>query len=133
MDMAKVKLYRDLRAEQDRLGAESAGVKERADEIERELLAEYAEEGLQNVKTDDGATVFLRREVWAAREDGIETPDIIDALKASGLDHYVSETFNTRSLSSYLRDLEKNEEEMPLPLQGVVKPVEKYAIRIRKS
>lgn len=131
MDMAKVKLYRDLRAEQKRLGAEADGIKERADEIERELLEAFAEEGVQNVKTDDGSTVFLRRELWPARLEGVETPDILDALRESGLEHYVTENFNSRSLASYLKELDEAETPMPAPLAGVIKVAEKFSIRTK--
>lgn len=133
MDMTKVKLYRDLRDEQKRLGAEADGIKERADELERELLEAFSEEGCQNVKTDDGSTVFMRREIWPAREEGVDTPQILDALRESNLEHYISENFNSRSLASYMKDLDEAGEPLPAPLAAVIRPAERFYIRVKKS
>lgn len=128
MDMVKVKLYRDLKAEAKRLGAEADGVKEEAAKLERELLEVFADEGVQNVKVD-GSTVYLHRALWAQKEAGVTTEDVVEGLKEAGLHDFVAEGFNTNTLSGYLRDLDRADEAMPPALVGKVKAAEVFSIR----
>lgn len=132
LDLDKVKRYRDLREAQKRSKAESEGLREEADRLEQELLEDFVEEGVQNVRVD-GSTVFLHRQIWAGKEEGVETPAVVSALKTAGLGHLVGENYNGQTLAAYLRDLDRNEEPMPAELVGVIKPVEVFQIRQQRA
>ena len=132
MDMAKVKLYRDLRDEQKRLEGEAEGIKARANEIERELVEEFSDEGVQNVKID-GSTVFLRRELWAQKEQGVSSDDVVEALREAGLGDFVALGYNSSALSARLRELDADDAPLPAALVGVVKVAEVFKIRYQKS
>ena len=140
MDTVKVKLYRDLRDEEKRLGAEAGGIKERANALEKELLEEFGEEGVQSVQVD-GSTVYLKRELWAAKaSDDVDSERIRQALHDAGLSEFVTEKHNSSTLSAYLRNLEDALDDgqsltdaMPQQLRGVIKGVEVFKVLYRKA
>ena len=78
--------------------------------LEPQLLA-YLGEGLEGEGFDmvrlGGYTISPHREPWVSARQGYTRSDVCRALKECGLSHYVQENFNTRSLTKYVRDLEK--------------------------
>jgi hypothetical protein len=54
-----------------------------------------------------GVTVYLKRDLWVRPRVEGDSQSVCDALRATGLGHYVHDAFNTSSLSKYVRDLEK--------------------------
>lgn len=132
LDMDRVREYVRLRRRERELGAQAEEVKAQADVIEQALLEEFAQDGVQSMSVD-GMTVYLQRTLWARLSDGATREQAIDALRDAGLDHFVAESYNTQTLSSWLRDLEREEEPLPEALVGVIEGSEKYAIRTRRS
>jgi hypothetical protein len=57
----------------------------------------------------------------------------LQALKRCHLGDYVEETFNTNSLSAYVRELDREERQMPPTLAAVLDVCEVYKLRTRKS
>ena len=74
--------------------------------MEPQLLAYLGEEGYDMVRLG-GYTISPHREPWVYPKQGHTRDEICQALKSCGLGHYVMEQFNTRSLTKYVRDLEK--------------------------
>jgi hypothetical protein len=76
--------------------------------------------GVQSLTTQ-GLTIYLHRQLWAKLKE-IEPGSAGDAaktranaaLRAAGLDHLVYETFNSNSVSAYMRnELPKDANDMP--------------------
>lgn len=137
MDMDKVKRYRDLRVAAASAGAESKGLTAEADALERQLIEQYAEEGVQNIRVD-GSTVYLERKVYAQKEKGpdgevVETSAVTEALIAAGLGDFVTPTYNVNTLSAYLRELDEQGEPLPEALVGLVRPAEVFKLKHRKA
>ena len=130
--MDKVRTYVRLRRRQAELSSESDTIKEEADGIEQELLEEFATDGVQSMNVD-GVTVYLNRQLWAGLEEGVSKSDAMEALRRAGLDHFISEAYNTSTLSGWLRDLEREDEQLPPELEGVIKSTERYSLRTRRS
>jgi hypothetical protein len=74
--------------------------------LEPQLLAHLGENGYEMVRLA-GYTISPHREPWVYPKTGRTRAEVCAALKACGLGHYVMEQFNTRSLTKYVRDLEK--------------------------
>lgn len=55
----------------------------------------------------EGFLVSPVREPWVYPLAGIERDQVCQALKAADLAHFVKETYSTRTLTAYVRDLEK--------------------------
>ena len=126
-----VKTYVKLRRRQAELIAEHDGIKEQANELQTELLAEFGNDGIQKL-TVDGSTVFLHRQVWVSTKEG-KMGEAVKALQDNGLGHFVKESFSTQTLSAHYRELEREEEQLPAELADCVNVVETYSVRVRRS
>jgi len=120
LDTEKLRQLRDLITRKRDLDAELRRVKDAIEVLEAPLLDAFAEEGVQNMKLEDGSTLYLRVQLWARPKkiDGIEEDDAIReiaclGLKEIGLDDFVHETFNIHTLSAYVRELDSQNEPLP--------------------
>lgn len=133
--------YVELNRRKRELEAEVNLLKKQIAPIEAELLDEYAAEGVRSKGTQDGATVYLTRKIWARATD-LGKPAACAALKRAGLGDYVEEGFNTNSLSAYFRERAKELEEqtgapvaiddvLPSELRDVIALTEDHKLNIR--
>lgn len=98
-------LFREKREIEQRLKALEPGMKE----LEGVVIDYFQKHGVDR-QAIDGTTVYLRRELWAGREEAIENDAACAALVAAGLPDYVEPRFNTMKLSAYVRELDKQDE-----------------------
>ncbi len=115
---------RALEAEIDTLKAEAA-------ELEQRLLAQFEQSGMERVAID-GRTVYVERKLWAKAKDG-DKAAVCKALKRCRLGDYVEETFNTNSLSAYVRELDREGRPLPPTLAAVLDVSEVFKLRTRRS
>ena len=122
---------------------ELAGIKKRQEEeldatkaeiaiLEARLLEEFGEMGMQSMKTAGGATVFLYSQLWAgaARTENDE-PDWARAgaaLEAAGLGEFVEPRFNVMTLSAWVREQPRDENDDPILPEGL-----KEALRVSRK
>lgn len=113
--------------------------------LQPQLISEFERTGDQR-RTVDGKTAYLYRQLWVYAAEGQSKEAVMEALKKAGLGEYVSETFNTNSVSAFARELEKDVDwedsgallenaEHPLlaahpELKGFLVPNEKFSVRI---
>ena len=105
MNMEQLKEFVCLENRKRDLDAELKGVKAKLDELEEALVPQFIEAGLTKA-TVDGRTVSLAQEIYASPLDGRER--VVEALKASELAQYVSENYNTNSLSAFVREVARD-------------------------
>lgn len=105
MNMEQLKEFVCLENRKRDLDAELKGVKAKLDELEEVLIPQFIEAGLTKA-TVDGRTVSLAQEIYASPLDGRER--VVEALKASELAQYVSENYNTNSLSAFVREVARD-------------------------
>lgn len=81
------------------------------------LFEDFVELGQQNVKLN-GVTVYLKGQIWAGaakRPDG--SPDYAlsnAALREAGVGELIEERFNAQVLSSWVRELPRDDSDMPI-------------------
>jgi hypothetical protein len=84
-----------------------------------DLLAKaYEDEGLTSLTVDvDGKpfVAYQHNQYWAKRKNGAAAEDVYDALITAGLEDLATRSYNTQSVSAYLRELKKTDEDAPLP------------------
>ena len=95
---------------------------------EEKLVEEFAQAGIQNIKTATGQTVSLRREIFAKLTG--DQKKAYTALRRAGLGDFVKETVNAQTLSAYVRELE---EVLPKGLQPYINVTEVYRMRMRSN
>jgi len=115
---------RELEAEIDTIKAESA-------ELEASLLPQFEQAGMERVAID-GRTVYIERKLWAKAKNG-DKQAVCKALKRARLGDYVSETYNSNSLSAYVRELDREGRSMSPGLAKVLEVSEVFKLRTRSS
>ena len=109
-----------------------ADLKRRKDELRRledQILETFARDGIQNMKTATGQTVYLNREVFA-RLVG-DTKKAYRAMRRAGLWDFIKPTVNAQTLRAYVREKEESGEEIPKGLQPYIDVTEIYRLRVR--
>ena len=107
-------------------------LKSHKDELARKeerLLDTFAQDGIRNMKTAAGQTVYLNRELFA-RLVG-DTEQAHTAIRQAGLGDFIKPTVNAQTLRAYVREKEESEEEMPEGLQPYIDVSEVYRLRVR--
>lgn len=115
---------RQLEAEVDTIKAETA-------DLESRLLPQFEQAGYEKISID-GRTVYIERKLWAKAKNGDKSA-VCKALKRCRLGDYVEETFNTNSLSAYVRELDREERPLSPSLAAVLEVSEVFKLRTRKS
>lgn len=127
--LSKFRDYVNLDKERRALENELKHVKAKLNTAEETLLTFMEQSGMQSAKID-GITVYLHRQWWASATD---VQAILDNRDSAFL---VKETVNGNSLSSWVRELDKDGEGQPvLPddLKTAIKVTERFAVRTRKA
>lgn len=131
MNTDELKRFVALEERRRQLEAEVDSVKAEAAELEQRLLPQFEQSGMERVFID-GRTVYIERKLWARAKDG-DKHAVCRALKRCRLGDYVEETFNTNSLSAYVRELDREERPLPPALAAVLEVSEVFKLRTRRS
>jgi hypothetical protein len=101
-------------------------------QLETIVLDQFAEEGVDSIKVD-GKLVKMGMLLWASPKNKDDRSEACEFLKENGLEAFVSETFNTTSISAHCRAIRDNDdEELPEGFEDVFKLTEKYKITCYK-
>ena len=119
--------------------AEVEKAKEELAKLETEILARWEEAGIQSQKLKGGGTVHIRREVWAGKvpDDPNAEVLLLEGLKSAGLGDLVKEKVNTQTLSSWVREKQKemfgDKEVAPEELLAALPPALHTSMRITET
>ena len=131
MNTEELKRFVALEERRRQLEAEVETIRAEATELEQRLLPQFEQEGFEKISID-GRTVYVERKLWAKARDGNKAA-VCKALKRARLGDYVEETFNTNSLSAYVRELDREERPLPPSLREVLDVSEVFKLRTRRS
>ena len=118
-------------------------IKERMAELEPEIMKRFENAGMQSMKSKQGSTIYIRRELWSSAAEGSEVL-LLEVLKSIGMGDLVKEKVNTQTLSAYVREIEKDAfngmvadpadiiKVLPEQLQPVLKVTQKFSLRTRR-
>ena len=131
MNSEQLKRFVALEERRKQLEDEVDGIKAEAAELESALMPQFEQAGIERVSID-GRTVYIERKLWAKAKDG-DKPAVCKALKRCRLGDYVEETFNTNSLSAYVRELDREGKPLSPALASVLDVSEVFKLRTRRS
>ena len=123
---------RELKDEQKQLNAEMR-------ELGDKILRDFEREGIQNLNIN-GVTLYVHRQLWAGAAG--DKQQACEALKRAGLLDYVTENFNTQSLSAWVReqvaladddDLEDVYDALPPEFRDAINVSERFELRARRG
>lgn len=128
--MEKVKRIIEIKKQLDELDAQTKKLKAEFDALEPEVITYLEQEGLDRV-TLDGRTVSIRRQLWASVNK--ENPFALDILRDNGLEDFIEEKVNSQRISSYVREFEKNGQEIPEWCKEALNLTEKFNVSIVRA
>lgn len=140
MDTESLARYVELEQRKRDLKNDLKDVNSEIEALEEKLLPQFEAAGVQNMRIN-GMTVYIHRQLWAGAPEG-NREAVIGALRASGLEDYVVENFNTQSLSAWVREqvamsdddeLEDVYDALPESFRGNVNISERFELRSRRS
>ena len=131
MNTDELKRFVALEERRRQLETEVDSIKAEAAELEQRLLPQFEQSGTERIAID-GRTVYVERKLWAKAKDG-DKVGVCKALKRCRLGDYVEETFNTNSLSAYVRELDRESKLLPPTLATVLDVSEVFKLRTRKG
>ena len=131
MNTDELKRFVALEERRKQLEAEVETIKAESSELETRLLPQFEQSGTERIAID-GRTVYVERKLWAKAKDG-DKPSVCKALKRCRLGDYVEETFNTNSLSAYVRELDREGKQLSPALAAVLEISEIFKLRTRRS
>jgi hypothetical protein len=135
MDMDRARSMARLIKRKRELEQERREVMDEIAKIEMPLLEEMQMEQLSSLPiTVDGEkiTIYIHNQVWAKAKDG-DKDAVTKVLKRCGLKDYVSETYNTNSLSAYVRERIADGRTLQPTLRDVIEISEVPSIRGRRT
>lgn len=128
MNAALLSQYTALHARKAALADDLAATNKDISALEAVLLEQFAEDGIQSIKTQDGPTVYLQVQLWARPIGGRE--NAMEALRLAGLGDLVEETVNLQTLSAWCRERLKSEEELPASFAGQIATAETTHVKV---
>ena len=123
-----VRDYADLTEERRKLEGEVNHIKTTLANLEERLAQEFAQAGIQNIKTASGQTVYLNREIFAKLVG--DPKKARTALRRAGLGDFIKEGVNANTLRAYVREMD---EVIPRGLQPYIDVTEVYKMRMRSN
>ena len=125
--------YADLADRKAELKAELTKVEAQLGKLEPQALDWFQQAGVKSVKLDSGRAMFIRRELWAGRADGVDNEQAIAGLVAAGLSEFAAPRINTQKLSAYCRELDAEGQPLPGAFENIIVVNEKFRIGSRKG
>lgn len=124
-----LKKFTELDAKKAELEIELARIKKEMEAIAPAIMESMASEGVANIKIND-RTVFTKLTIFAQISS---KADAIKALKEAGMEDFITEGYNTNSISAFVRELTKNDEELPEAFGNAITAGEKVTLHSVKA
>lgn len=130
--------FLDIEVEIDEISAKMNDLKKekelREEDLEKagKVLREYMiEQGVPNMRFR-GRLIYIHTQFWAKPKDK-DNERAVAALKECGLEWLVQEKFDTRTVSSHLRELAEQEVSLPEMFYEAFEVKEFYSTRSKKG
>lgn len=110
---------------------ETEMLEKRAKAIEPKLMERMNVEGCQNLNVR-GLTIFRKTNRYVSKAKGVETDDLVAALKDCGMGWLVKDAYNAMQLKSAVLEKIEAGEELPQQVKGLLSIGENYTLGTRK-
>lgn len=117
--------------EREQVEERLAELKKEQARLEQVLLQHFERDGISSVKCN-GRTVYLHRSLVVRAKDN-DRDRVLVALRSAGLTDYVEESWNTSSVQAYVRECERNNQDLPAQLAEALEQTELFFVRTRRS
>lgn len=132
LTMDTVKRYAALANEKTQLDDRLKAIEREMKALNDQVLEWFASNSVDKVKLE-GRTLYLRRELWATRPEGVTLEQQIAALQAAGLADMCAPRINSQTLSAFCREREAAGEPLPPSFAGVIEAKPTFKIGSTRS
>lgn len=135
MDMELAREYAAAIGYKKKLEEQLGSIKDKIARLEDAVMNMMQEEQLDRLPINlgiDTITLFIHRQLWAKPKDG-DKERVVRTLKDVGLGDLVAESYNTNSLSAYVREQLANGEDLEPELADVIDINEVASVRGRRT
>ena len=135
MDMNLAKKIASLTVEKRKLDEALRAVKDQIAELEPSMLNHMMEDQMDRLHlTIDGekVTLYIHKMMYAKPREG-DRATVVYTLKRCGMSDFVTENYNSNSLSAYVRERLASGSPLQPTLSGVIEISEQVSIRGRRS
>lgn len=140
LNVERVREFAELQARKAELNEEIDAINERCGELKPKILEEFEREGVPRLPIAGLGTVHLHRTGWArvvAAGGGKPTKQdkaaAREALRACGMGEFVQESYNTQTVSAWMREMAREGEDLPPELDGKLRYEEEFDVRFRRT
>ena len=134
MNMNLAKKVAKMIAKKRQLEDDLRAVKEDIAQHEPQLLDEMVANQLERLQIPvegQKISIYIHRQLWTKPKE--DRAEVVSVLKKCGLSDFVSENYNSNSLSAYVRERLANGEKLQPTLEKCVELTEVVSIRGRRS
>jgi len=125
------KFVRLLKIE-DKLKQQLKKVKSDIEETEPGVLDHFQKMGISKT-TVEGITVYIRRQIWAAKNPDVSIAELVKVFKSNDMGEYCEPRLNAQSISAWVREFDERSEELPADIAAVLKVSEVFKLGHRKG
>ena len=106
-------------------------LKVRMGALEKQAIDRFMEMGARSIKTTGGQTVYLQNEVYASLISDKERAH--EVLRSHGLDYMIKDSVNGNTLSSWVREQEKEDIPIPPEVEEVLSVRRNTRVKVKSS
>lgn len=128
VDTALAVRFGDLANEKQTLETRRAEIIDEMRKIDAILQQQFIDSDVQSIRLSNGRTVYIEKKIFAKINDKVAAAE---ALRATGYGDFVSDTFNTNSISSLLREFDTEGKALPKEFDGLIEASTVYKIKSR--
>jgi hypothetical protein len=148
MQIDKLKQFLTLTAKKKAAKKDLEEIDAQLEKLDGELTKMFEQDGVNSMNVD-GKTVYVHNQKWAGvLKEGKDATDeerarALQALRDAGMDDYITESFNSKTLSSFVKEVLESApleiqtdpkrwyEVLPPSFAGAIKVTEETSIRVR--
>lgn len=142
-DVTTVKAYAKAKLERERIEAKLKDIKARMEAMEPSISEYFQRQGMQSMNVG-GYTVYLRRELWASLQQGVDPAKLETEVAGTEFAVAVAPRMNVQTMSALMREREEQMKQqgtkpndlqhvIPAELRGLLKLAEIFKVGVRKS
>ncbi len=109
MNTERIKRFVELENEKAALQTKLKAIADEQEKLSNAILEDFVTDEIDSIKLN-GRTVFIKETIFAKISSKEEA---IKALREAGLDDFITEGYNTNTISAYVREKEKQGEPLP--------------------
>lgn len=132
MDTDTLRQYVADKAELDLLDAKVKRLKSALRLAEQDVLAELSHAGAQRI-TLGGKTLYVRQDLYASVKKDVDPAEAMKVLDDLDLSEFYKERITLQSVSAWIREKRKNDEEIPEAIKAVFNAEPVFRVGVTSS